>query len=293
MATALRRVQGRAPAHGAARHGARRRGLRRLRASSDGDCRDARRRPLGVSRIAASGRSSSRARRRRAGGCSRRISRAPSPRPIASILPAVFRSTLPEDQRLSAEQLVADLQAAARTPATSRASTTSSQTVAQRSADGRPRRRHVERRLRRHPSEAAGRARGARAARHDSRCGSDRGSVAAPATRRCSSSCRRHRRRASTRWCDRDRARRSTQRSAPRVRDVVVGYASVTVYFDPLLVDAGVARARAAATSRRPCPTSRAASGRDRRSAGAATAARSGPDLADVAGFGGCSEPTT
>ena len=50
MAAALRAVQGRAPPDAASRHRARRRRLRRLRASSDRDRRDARRRALGISR---------------------------------------------------------------------------------------------------------------------------------------------------------------------------------------------------------------------------------------------------
>ena len=78
------------------------------------------------------------------------------------VLPAVFRSTLPEDQRLSTEQLVADLKAAgidARyIPKVDDIVAAGRQGCARR----RPRRRHVERRLRRHPSEAPVGARGAR-----------------------------------------------------------------------------------------------------------------------------------
>ena len=52
------------------------------------------------------------------------------------ILPAVFRSSLPEAERLSAEQLVADLKARQSTPATFPASTTSSRPWRARARDG-------------------------------------------------------------------------------------------------------------------------------------------------------------
>ena len=77
------------------------------------------------------------------------------------LLPAIFRSTLPDDQRLSTEQLVADLKAAGKD---ARYIPKVDDIVAHRGERGprrRPRRRHVERRLRRHPPEAADGARGA------------------------------------------------------------------------------------------------------------------------------------
>ena len=103
------RVPRRAPPHGAARH--RRAASRSTTISRIIRPRSPRRstacaRP---SRGRRSGRSSSRARRPRAAGSSRRTSPARSAKADHVILPAVFRSTLPDDQRLSAEQLVADL----------------------------------------------------------------------------------------------------------------------------------------------------------------------------------------
>ena len=108
----LARVQGRPAAHGAARHGRAGRGVRRFRASSDRDCRDARRRCVRRIRTA---RIWAIFEPRSATSC-RSVFQSDFARAFADadriLLPAVFRSTLPEDQRLSAEQLVADLNAA-------------------------------------------------------------------------------------------------------------------------------------------------------------------------------------
>ena len=71
------------------------------------------------------------------------------------ILPAVFRSTLPDAERLSTEQLVADLKSErCRRPLHS-GDRRHRPPVAKEAQRRRPRRRHVERRLRRHSSEAA------------------------------------------------------------------------------------------------------------------------------------------
>ena len=73
------------------------------------------------------------------------------------LLPDVFRSSLPEDQRLSVEQVVADLKARGKD---ARYIPQVDDIVCDGRARGqsrRPRRRDVERRLRRHPPEAADR----------------------------------------------------------------------------------------------------------------------------------------
>ena len=141
----------------------RRRGLRRLRASPDGDCRDARGRPLGVSRTDGSGRSSSRDRPHPAGASFSRSSRARSATADRVILPGgVPVERCPKSERLSAEQLVADLQARGVDARYIPQVDDIVQNVAKRQPERRPGRRHVERRLRRHPPEAAGRAGGAR-----------------------------------------------------------------------------------------------------------------------------------
>ena len=76
-----------------------------------------------------------------------------------SILASVFRATLPEDERLSVDELVARPAAAGRHARVHAAtSTTIVATIARRGARGRSGRHHVERRLRRHPRQAAGRA---------------------------------------------------------------------------------------------------------------------------------------
>ena len=103
-------VQGRQAPDAAAGHGGWSFGVRRLRAPPDRHRRDAGRRADGVSHRRC-GRSSSRALRRRAAGSSIRF-RACASAADTVVLPAVFRSNLPEDQRLSAEQLVADLKEA-------------------------------------------------------------------------------------------------------------------------------------------------------------------------------------
>ncbi len=83
-------------------------------------------------------------------------------------------------------------------------------------------------------------------------------------------------------------ARALERRCGSALRDVVVGYCSVTVYFDPLAVDAAwlEAEARDEAASIEHAPTAEQAVvevpvcyGGD-----------CGPDLADVAAFAGCSE---
>ena len=135
MAEGLRDVQGRAPADGAPRHGRRRRGLRRLRAPSDRDCRDAGGRAIGVPAI---GRIWAIFEPRSATSCRRvfqEISPGRSRDADRVMLPPVFRSTLPEDQRLSAEAARRRSESgAARTPATSRRSTRSCATVAREAA---------------------------------------------------------------------------------------------------------------------------------------------------------------
>lgn len=72
------------------------------------------------------------------------------------------------------------------------------------------------------------------------------------------------------------------------VRDIVVGYASVTVYFDPLLTKPEAIEDRLLRAASRPAPESATAGARiviEVRYGGA-----DGPDLAEVAAFGRCSE---
>ncbi len=152
------RVPRRAPPARAARHGRRRDGVRRLRASSDGDCRDAAGRALVVAGAA------------RLGGL-----RAPLGDVVPPRFPAGFRARVRRVRRrrdrdrgglpseparrraaVGVDELVRDLGAGG--PAGARgadASTTSSRPSPPRRGDGRPRRRHVERRLRRDPRQAA------------------------------------------------------------------------------------------------------------------------------------------
>ena len=87
-------------------------------------------------RTAGSGRSSSRVPRPRAGGCSTPTSSARCRRRDIVVLPAVFRSTLPEDQRLSPEQVVEELQAGGVDARFIPASTTSSVPSRADSRDG-------------------------------------------------------------------------------------------------------------------------------------------------------------
>ena len=273
-------LQGRAPPHGAPRHG--RAASRSTTTSPTIRPRSPRRWPACARRIptAASGRSSSRARRPRAAASSRPTSRARWRRPTACILPAVFRSSLPEDQRLSPEQLVADLQAAgvgrALHPATS---TTSSRTVAREARDGdlvvvmsNGGFDDIHQKL----LTALERAASSLTADVPVRilpAGDAALLVELP---------ERDRSRRSTRWCVALRGR-GQRRLGTAVRDVVVGYCSVTVYFDPLRVDAAWLEAEL----RRPPPRldvddAGAATARSSRCR-SATAATLGPDLADVA----------
>ena len=222
--------QRRAPPDGAARHGRRRRGLRRFRASPDGDRRNARGRPLGVSRPRASGRSSSRARRPPAAASSSEDFARALAKADHVILPAVFRSSLPDDQRLSAEQLVADLQREGVDARYIPKSTTSSNAS------------------RRKPPAATSSSSCRTAASTTSTRSSwlrselpraaDRAMYAVPhpagRRRRASSSpCARRSIRQSMRGALRSRGARSGALGSA-VRDAVVGYCSVTVYFDPL-----------------------------------------------------------
>ena len=242
MADGLRRFRGvrrRMQLRGTA---ARRDGLRRLRAPSDRDRRDADRRPVGVSRRAASGRSSSRARRPRAAACFSRTSRARSAARDHVILPAVFRSTLPDDRAAVAE---ADRCATCSAPDVDARYIPQTddivRTVAREAQRRRSRRRHVQRRLRRHPPETARRPRGARGAL-SRRSAVDPVRIVAAGdaalvvelpqridpdiNARARSPCR----------------RAAPASLAPSIRDAVVGYCTLTVYFDPLRVDALLAR---------------------------------------------------
>ena len=99
-------VQGHPAAAGVARHGRRCFCLRRFRPSSNRHRRNAGRRAVGPPgpKIWAI---FERARRRLAAASFSRTSCARCRRRTASSLPAVFRSSLPDDQRLSAEQIVA------------------------------------------------------------------------------------------------------------------------------------------------------------------------------------------
>ena len=101
-------VPRRSPAAGASRHGRRRVGLRRLRASSDSDCRDACGSAIGVSTPPLWAIFEPRS----ATSC-RRVFQDDFAKALGAadhvILPPVFRSTLPEDERLSGEQVIADL----------------------------------------------------------------------------------------------------------------------------------------------------------------------------------------
>ena len=86
----------------------------------------------------ASGRCSSRDRRRRAGGCSRTTSRARSPRADEVVLAPVFRSTLPEAERLSVPAAGARSRRSAasrraRRPRSTTSSTRSSASIGRRS----------------------------------------------------------------------------------------------------------------------------------------------------------------
>jgi len=72
------------------------------------------------------------------------------------------------------------------------------------------------------------------------------------------------------------------------VRDVVVGYCSVTVYFDPLEADAGKLESQVRALAER-LPDSAAIEGR-LIDVPVCYGAEYGPDLADVAAFAGASE---
>ena len=175
-----------------------------------------------------SGPCSSRARPRRAGASSRTTSRAPSRAPTRSLLAPVFRSTLPEAERLSVPQLVRDLQRPRPVGARGRRrSTTSSPTIVGGASARRSRRPHVERRLRRHPQQAAARR---SAVSRRSRIVARR---RLGAGRRVRGAHRSRRQRAG------DRAGRGARRrrGSAGVRDVVPTYRSVAVYFDPLRTD--------------------------------------------------------
>ena len=72
------------------------------------------------------------------------------------------------------------------------------------------------------------------------------------------------------------------------MRDVVVGYCSVTIYFDPLAVDAAWLEDEVRARAERLDVATASRGGWSR--CRSATAGISDPDLADVAAFAGCSE---
>ncbi len=83
-------------------------------------------------------------------------------------------------------------------------------------------------------------------------------------------------------------ARELAAASLRGLRDIVVGYASVTVYFDPLAVEpAGVAEALRSHAAR---PLPRRATPQRQVKIPAAYGGAAGPDLADVAAFARCSE---
>ena len=178
----------------------------------------------------------------------------------------MFRSSLPEAERLSAEQLVADLeQRGPARPAHSRRGRHRPRPWRPRRRR-RPRRADVERGVRRHSSEAAAGARRVTRA-HSSR----------PATRRCSSSS------ASVIDAGRQRARHRPRRPAARrravagVRDVVPTFCSVGGVLRPAAHRRRRAE-RALAAARGPRMTTEPAgrrAGRDCRSSTAGS--RAGP----------------
>ena len=183
-----------------------------------------------------SGRSSSRGRRRRAAASSRRTSpvrwaRAASRHPAGRLPFERCRKS----ERLDAEEIVRDLRSAdvdARfIPATA---------ISCRRLRGgrerRSRRRHVERRLRRHPSEAPGRSTAREAAEPRTAC--NRSGSSPPVMPPSWWSCRS----ASIPLINATLVA-PCRRAPPRlrsavIRDAVVGYCTLTVYFDPLSVDA-------------------------------------------------------
>lgn len=77
------------------------------------------------------------------------------------------------------------------------------------------------------------------------------------------------------------------ERQDPAVRDVVVGYASVTVYFDPLVIEPAVVQERMRQAER----SARASRPASRRIAiPTVYGGEAGPDLPEVAAFASCSE---
>ena len=179
----------------------------------------------------------------------------------------------------SAEQLVADLQAAGRRPLHP-ARRRHRPDGGARSAAGRHRRRHVERRLRRHSPQAARRARGTTGADGD-RLRS--GSGLAIARRRGRRVARELPRSASIR-ASMPGASRSRDAIEPRLRrrrraTPSSATASVTVYFDPLSRRPDVAASASCRIAARRSPPTPLRSGAIDRRAGAATAASIGPDL--------------
>ncbi len=279
MAEGLRRFRGRAAPHAAPRHGGAAwpstttsRIIRLPLPKRWTAC--ARRIPTG-----GSGRSSSRDRRRRAGGCSTRISRARSPGRDRVILPAVFRSSLPDAERLSPEALVADLVAAGIRPPTFPGSTTSCGRHARVPRRG-SRHRHVQRRIRRHPPEAPCVARGAGGAGLGPwpTCGSFR-----PATPLSSSNCRPASTQRPTRASS-PSPTRCGRGAVPCCATSSSATCTATVYFDPLAIDA--AWVEAGIRAGRPDRSRRARSARRRHHRSAGLLRRTlGPDLARVAAY--------
>lgn len=82
-------------------------------------------------------------------------------------------------------------------------------------------------------------------------------------------------------------ARELSERQFPFIRDIVVGYASVTVYFDPLAVTARDIERRLAEVARK---GQSEVTGGARVTVPVRYGGEHGPDLAEVAAFAGCSE---
>ncbi len=159
MIAATRGVPRRAAAARTARRRARRLGIRRLRAPSDGDPRDAARRPLVASGPAACGpifepRSATSCRRVFQEDFAARVRRVRRRRESSSRRCSARRC--PRTERLSVDDLVRVLVGwRAGTRVTFRRRAGIVEAVAAEARDGRPRGRHVQRRVRRHPREAA------------------------------------------------------------------------------------------------------------------------------------------
>ena len=201
------------------------------------------------------------------------------------ILPAVFRSTLPEEERLSVEQLIADLEDRPRR----RPVHPEGRRHRRDRRPGEPRRRsrrdHVQRRIRRHPRKAADGPRRTQPQAVNS-LSSDLVRVAAAGDSALVAEFPER--------IDPDVKQRALALAARLrgewgeiLRDVVIGYCTVTVYFDPRHVDArwleGEIRvaARDIENGERPAPRTIEVP--------VCYGVALGPDLEDVAAFGACS----